>query len=530
MRTLAALLITLSLAVRALGDDDEAIFLRPVVEDESLPEKMLIMIPGGKVPNERYVETAAAIQKSASHLRLWIAIPSVFQRLCIIQCSAPGFCAPLHGAVEAALSKATAAGWKRGADEQDIWLAGHSLGGVCANSLFQAYSGSGFPYAGLIVMGSYVDEDGAHDLVHYPKPVLTLNAELDGGLARPGKTAVWWRQHEAIVADKGEDAALSEKPVIVLPGLNHSDFCPGFDVPGDLPAEVDQASATSLIGRVVAAFLHSQTTSVASEARRDSLALIKEKVTWTRGLLTPYLKAQDMERTASSNATSVEGASPFCAEAQRILAGLTAADDKRLRIADGFHLASSNLEHCHPNWTQSADGDLNVLSCSHADYYPDFDNTGTITAASQIACKMLSSDRVAQQLNTTAADANVNCSTGNVHAVTLAESMAAPSTLERFRRQGKGWCFAEDTPTLGNVGPLWVFKDALELSETPTCMSVSSPVLRTGLNAKIFPGSHYCKFLSPARVLDWMMTDGLKSSSQPPQRSQRGAANIATYV
>ena len=28
----------------------------------------------------------------------------------------------------------------------------------------------------------------------------------------------------------------------VLPKLNHSDFCPGFDVPGDLPAEVLCAS------------------------------------------------------------------------------------------------------------------------------------------------------------------------------------------------------------------------------------------------------------------------------------------------
>ena len=49
-------------------------------------------------------------------------------------------------------------------------LAGHSLGGVCANTLFQAYasseahnagpSGSALAYAGLIVMGSYVDEGG----------------------------------------------------------------------------------------------------------------------------------------------------------------------------------------------------------------------------------------------------------------------------------------------------------------------------------------------------------------------------------
>ena len=35
----------------------------------------------------------------------------------------------------------------------------------------------------------------------------------------------------------------------------------------------------------------------------------------------------------------------------------------------------------------------------------------------------------------------------------------------------------------------------------------------TKLDSKIFPGIFYCKFLSPARVIEYYMTDGLKSKS-----------------
>ena len=43
--------------------------------------------------------------------------------------------------------------------------------------------------------------------------------------------------------------------MVVLPGVDHSDFCPGFAVPGDLPSEVPQAAASAMIGEAIAAFL-----------------------------------------------------------------------------------------------------------------------------------------------------------------------------------------------------------------------------------------------------------------------------------
>jgi hypothetical protein len=214
---------------------DVQIALPPAVSDPNLPTKMLVFIPGGKVPNVNYVPTAASIQKALAPVaNLWVVIPAVQNRLCIIECTATLICSPLHNSIEGALSLAKTKGWVRGDDKTDIFLAGHSLGGVCANTYMQAYS---MPYRSLMVFGSYVDEAGTYDLINYPVPVLTLNVELDGGLARPGKTSIWWKQF-VTMSSSNPETTLLDKPVIILPKLNHSDFCPGFNVPGDLMAEV----------------------------------------------------------------------------------------------------------------------------------------------------------------------------------------------------------------------------------------------------------------------------------------------------
>jgi len=525
------LLAAVAATASSMAAADSHIVLPPGDGSPDLPVKMAVFIPGGNVPNDRYTATAAAIQaKAAAKMRLWVVIPAVYNRLCIISCTATSVCSPLHASVEDALHGAVAKGWKRGNDEEDIFLLGHSLGGVCANTLFQAYSTSTTrPYAALVVMGSYVDEDGPYGLLSYPKPVLTLNVELDGGLARPGKTALWWRQHEQLASDKdGKRQALLEKPVIVLPKLNHSDFCPGFDVPGDLLAEVSQAEATETAAEVVAAFLFVRTAALkAAEPPAEAVKLLSEKIAWTREFLAPYLKAQDMEKDASQVATSEEGASSFCAQAQHLIAGLAPADDARLTVEDGFHGSSPHLEHCHPNWTHT-NNKLTVHTCSHTDYYPDISNTGSITAASEIACKMLSTERIAQQMNVTVLDPTVDCRAGNKKAVEIAEALAAPSTLKRYKSQGRGWCFLEDSETYQDIGPLWVFKDTLTLKESATCMSVSSASLKTKIDGKIYPGNTYCKFLSPARVLDWMMTDSIKKG--PKASKTESAASTAILV
>ena len=76
----------------------------------------------------------------------------------------------------------------------------------------------------------------------YSVPVLTLGAELDGGLGRPGylynsvvSSDTW------ATANGGFNTAahVTQKPVIFVEGADHSDFCPGYQVPGDVyPSDI----------------------------------------------------------------------------------------------------------------------------------------------------------------------------------------------------------------------------------------------------------------------------------------------------
>jgi len=61
-----------------------------------------------------------------------------------------------------------------------------------------------------------------------------------------------------------------------------------------------------------------------------------------------------------------------------------------------------------------------------------------------------------------------------------------------------------------SAGPAWI-KESLQYKETDECMEISSVKIDTALDSKLFPGVHYCKLLSPARVVDWVMTDSLKT-------------------
>lgn len=503
---LVAMVLFAAPALLVAQDADSPIVLKPAVVGSGLPVKMLVFVPGGAVPNVHYIDTAKAIQAEAkASAELWVVIPAVAQRLCVISCATPKLCGAFHKQVETGLAAAEAAGWTRNTDKADRYLAGHSLGGVCANSLIQMGLDE---YAALMVFGSYVDQTGDFDLTHYPIPVLTMNGELDGGDARPGKTSVWWRQ---FVAMRSADAdAVLDKPVIVLPGLNHSDYCPGFNVSFDLYAEVPQAEATATIGRTAGAFLSIQINRKAPKP--EDVAVLTASLAWTGSLLTPYVTAEDMtvDRAAPLNA---DGVSQVCQSAQHMIAGLSDADDARLSTQDFFFEKKGKLETCHTNVTQQGDNVL-VKTCSHTDYYADIDNTGEIAAASQLCCKMMSSEAVAKALGTTAAQGDVDCKTLNQAVIALAESLATNHTLSRFKAKGRGWCLLPDFHTPGNVGPLWL-AEKMNLTETDTCMQVTAVTLTTAIDSPIYPGNTYCKMLSPERVLDWMMTDSLKALGTP---------------
>ena len=93
---------------------------------------------------------------------------------------------------------------------------------------------------------------------------------------------------------------------------------------------------------------------------------------------------------------------------------------------------------------------------------------------------------------------------------------APKKTLDRYNSVGKKLVIGEDHGPY-NEGPLWIwhyleYHDSDDKSQT----LVNSPMMRTPTTypIKAAAGFHYCKLLSPLRVLEWMAVDSLKGNEQ----------------
>lgn len=475
----------------AVADAD--VILQPINVGADLPERLLVFIPGGKVPVEYYKETAQAIQVAATGLRLTVVVPSVFQNLCIISCASGSLCFHLKSVIDAAVAKS---GFKGTKPQEDTFIAGHSLGATCANNLVTGYS---YNYAGLLEFGGYVDKTGDSSVANYTIPVMHLAGELDGGGARPGKLALYYKQFKDYAAQHGEEKALTLKPVQSIMGVDHSNFCPGFFVTTtkDNCAEVSTDEALQAIGSGAAAFLHlnSPTTNATKVA---AMATMKKMLGVSRQLFDPYLQAFELESNGS-----------WCELAQHVIAGLSAADDAKLQV-EVETSGIDTFEHKHTNYTQVSGGGLKVLSISAYEASTGFGPYDTHGAAKSIDCKMLGADRVAEQMKV-ATNMSTKCGAVNRLAVAKALELIPEKSRKRYLAQSRRVCYGADTTVLWNIGPLFV-KGSITLDEKDDCLEVASLSLVSTITSYIFPGNHYCKLLSPAMAMEWMMTDGIKPS------------------
>ena len=223
------LLLLLGASAVCFAENSNYVLAPPTGRPASLPEKLLVMIPGANVATEHYLPPMKSLQEAATGLRLWVVIPAIPGKLCIPLCGTSSLCAPLHALVQSVVSEAVKQGYQGKLRDPDVFLAGHSLGGICAGNMAEGYLGTDSAYAALMLMGSYVQ---GFDVGSFPIPVLTLGAELDGGAARPAVT--WKSLVSSDAAARSHGLApgapwqLDQKPVLILPGLDHSSFCPGF--------------------------------------------------------------------------------------------------------------------------------------------------------------------------------------------------------------------------------------------------------------------------------------------------------------
>merc|ERR1719478_1925991 len=135
-----------------------------------------------------------------------------------------------------------------------------------------------------------------------------------------------------------------------------------------------------------------------------------------------------------------------------------------------------------------------------------------MTSSKSVDCKLVSAERIAQQLNLTL-DKKMelpSCSDVNRDAVDaamalLGRSAAGRASLARYKRRGRPFCFLKDTKPPGSIGPLFV-AGSISVKDNGTCLAVQSLAIGPQpLDSHIFPGVHYCKVISPARALEFIL-------------------------
>lgn len=216
---------------------------------------------------------------------------------------------------------------------------------------------------------------------------------------------------------------------------------------------------------------------------------------------------------------------PWCKVAEGIITGMSPEDAGKLDIEPcakvpteaGLH----EFEHRHTNYTVVGTQHLDVTCFSFIEAQDNAKSSESL-AAKSVDCKMVDATRVAQQLNIKT-NSSVQCLEVNKRAVDVAKRLLPSDAVQKHESTGRPFCFRDDATALFNIGPLWVEK-AIKLTETDQCLEVTSTKLVSDIHSLIFPGNHYCKLLSPARAMDWILTDSVEPHD--PCASCTGAISV----
>jgi hypothetical protein len=459
----------------------------------------VVLFPGARVESDKYVEMAKAIVEQAD------GDVSVFIADRFANVTNP---IEARGRVQTVINLMT----RRGEDDvrSRIFLAGHSQGGIGVYGLPVSMD-----LGGLILLGSYIPRTVliGQTLADYKKPVLTLGGELDGltgvnYLAREAQSA------QALAAE--DDGIPLLKPVILLPGVNHMQFADGSTIDGDLPAEVDTEAAHQAIAQRVVNFLdiHAPASTRGPEA---AAAAQRIDVQTTLGAIGPYVATAGVE-------------AGWCERAQVRASALEAGSFERVdfdtRIYKGvvgkaqFVLDKAKVQkdgdryQLHlPVFVQESPGPLDI-SKDHA------------LSPESMWCKMRTQEAL---ISETAAAASAEAAPGcaELNQWVIEETLGMLDASSQARLAARYGAVADWQTSVGTdrveygpfvisssqkgTGQAWV---AGEFSMQPTegGWKIDTVELKTGLDTWVpaFAGAHYCKLVTPGRIVEWATLFGLK--------------------
>ncbi|XP_071104985.1 uncharacterized protein [Haliotis cracherodii] len=447
------------------------------------PEAALVIVPGAYVKGEQYIPLGQEIQKS-SPLKLWVVVLAEF----IADLPNP---LQLSGAVTDAIAQLR----KKGMTSDNVFLAGHSLGGVFVGNHGKSHAKQ---LKGILLLASYITK--GNPLSQYPLPVLTISGDLDGN-TRITRIADTFQELQSDVAKDAN--AMYRTPVVIMSGINHAQFASGTMPSGvvkeDLAAEVTESSAHKVIAQHCNNFLVATLQQPQTDVSKAKVAL-KQAYAATSRIMKPLLDL----KTLDVNDQKVSG---WTIRAQQLLLGDIAKTLKITNKEDGeaqFVLAKAQT------------GTNNVVTVTHVGLpFNPMDVSTNKASPDQLEAKMKTREAVVKSLSGVKAGSapSITCKDINEAAFQLALNSSSSVARTRYQKRAVRRMVFKDDVKIG-TGIQWVGWK-LDLKETATELEVTSASLVTSLNTFIssFGGMYYCKLLAPYRAMEWIYVDSLRAVS-----------------
>ena len=546
-------LALLFVTVQVVAWDD---VILPPPEGKNGPVSVVYFAQGADILTEQYTSIMTELQQAAD-FPLWVGIP---------QC--PFNVAAIPGGLKKGIDRITPAMEEMGMNAEKRFYAGHSLGGAMMPDY--VHDEVADTASGMFLFGAFLTRkfktgqtSEGRPQVEFPVPTLTVGGELDG-LARLFRVVE--SLYTQITFSNDPVEAARYLPVTVVEGMNHIQFAsgdvPSFVAKNDLQSEVTEEVAHTAVVADVAAFLgslvypsKSEYSSFLSHRVDESTAFVQPIVdalimeSYENFLPPCYCDAEDEYGTTTfatcdSTPSCTGGASWTDVYAQPILAGLSSEAVSGLSVStvDTMQPTSSNhAPHIHggenresndnpgdgvtpPLCESPSDCNLDITTVTEHKYNANakdaianwMDTGFAPVTAFEMKTKMKSRQAIWQAaglVNTTfgaSDDLKLSlCADIQQAAIDYAVMKVPDATRQRFETYGQSIQVDSDV----NGFPTWEKADMVWLEDNDlNVVTVQAIAYSTENSATDNPaGIHCCKVMSPARVMEWMYTDGLRN-------------------
>jgi len=452
----------------------------------------LIMVPGAHLPGDSYLPLLRKIQESYPG-PLWVGATSDWLG---------DMPTPIE--VTQQISKCLDAASAAGLSTDDVFMAGHSLGGVVLQSYIATHSTAARAVAFLGTwLPDLYSKDGPIGSNEYVVPVGTFIGELDGG-----GISYLRREVEETGLLSESDRMLSK--TILVPGANHAQVSSGpipeDVIDNDIDPELTEEEAHQGYAVRVADWICLQALELGIMSADVAVPAVVNFTRYeqeTTNFLEPFNLALAREQEG--------GMAEFVARAQETILDL---DDPSMAIVNDEILTNFLVFQSYQPNVEMSVGIVRITTYSYLEYDTDVLDFNQHLSAKTVKSKMKLADAIYQLLGLPERGIILPCSEINKATYEWALSIASPTALDRLEAKGRLLGFGPDRESQWGGGAAWEFSGGLQWSEysqqSPHTVTLTAAKLTSPPDFPVFSGEHYCDLLSPYRALEWIYIESIR--------------------